>query len=190
MRRVASMGMPTCRGADEAKKKPPRETFRASVKCSVLSAATPSARKRRGVRRLRRVNCRRSATFILCPCATRYLARTLANSVKGISSVAELAGRSSIKLGVAKKYQYRPKVPAVSNQPRGRSRHRHAIINRKSTRLNSSHGYISYAVFCLKKKKTHVPTYPQSRAGRKSYCTSYESLHPQDSRILPAASTR
>src|SRR2546429_7625500 len=25
--------------------------------------------------------------------------------------------------------------------------------NRKSTRLNSSHGYISYAVFCLKKKK-------------------------------------
>src|SRR5205809_6106022 len=28
---------------------------------------------------------------------------------------------------------------------------RHA--DRKSTRLNSSHGYISYAVFCLKKKK-------------------------------------
>src|SRR5687768_17772142 len=27
------------------------------------------------------------------------------------------------------------------------------ILDRKSTRLNSSHGYISYAVFCLKKKK-------------------------------------
>src|SRR2546422_1865181 len=27
------------------------------------------------------------------------------------------------------------------------------LIDRKSTRLNSSHGYISYAVFCLKKKK-------------------------------------
>src|SRR3989304_3878972 len=27
------------------------------------------------------------------------------------------------------------------------------IIDRKSTRLNSSHGYISYAVFCLKKKR-------------------------------------
>src|SRR5205809_4282635 len=26
------------------------------------------------------------------------------------------------------------------------------LIDRKSTRLNSSHGYISYAVFCLKKK--------------------------------------
>src|SRR2546429_1477768 len=35
---------------------------------------------------------------------------------------------------------------------------RHLILgdrtrDRKSTRLNSSHGYISYAVFCLKKKK-------------------------------------
>src|SRR2546429_1500140 len=33
--------------------------------------------------------------------------------------------------------------------------------DRKSTRLNSSHGYISYAVFCLKKKKTTpCPTQP------------------------------
>src|SRR5205809_4774379 len=32
-------------------------------------------------------------------------------------------------------------------------------LDRKSTRLNSSHGYISYAVFCLKKKtKTHKQT--------------------------------
>src|SRR2546429_6132418 len=30
--------------------------------------------------------------------------------------------------------------------------------DRKSTRLNSSHGYISYAVFCLKKKKTSTLT--------------------------------
>src|SRR2546422_2727023 len=28
-------------------------------------------------------------------------------------------------------------------------------LDRKSTRLNSSHGYISYAVFCLKKKKNN-----------------------------------
>src|SRR5256885_8215845 len=35
---------------------------------------------------------------------------------------------------------------------------RHAVLgagDRKSTRLNSSHLVISYAVFCLKKKKTH-----------------------------------
>src|SRR2546422_5562752 len=35
----------------------------------------------------------------------------------------------------------------VREPPAGGSR------DRKSTRLNSSHGYISYAVFCLKKKK-------------------------------------
>src|SRR2546422_5258173 len=34
----------------------------------------------------------------------------------------------------------------------GRACLRHPRQDRKSTRLNSSHGYISYAVFCLKKK--------------------------------------
>src|SRR2546422_3559921 len=32
--------------------------------------------------------------------------------------------------------------------------------DRKSTRLNSSHGYISYAVFCLKKKKNNLTQIP------------------------------
>src|SRR2546422_3980339 len=31
-----------------------------------------------------------------------------------------------------------------------------ATLDRKSTRLNSSHGYISYAVFCLKKKNLTI----------------------------------
>src|SRR2546422_10121319 len=38
------------------------------------------------------------------------------------------------------------RTPAVAPRPPGPR-------DRKSTRLNSSHGYISYAVFCLKKKK-------------------------------------
>src|SRR5712675_2806112 len=38
--------------------------------------------------------------------------------------------------------------------PRHRLRHRPE--DRKSTRLNSSHGYISNAVFCLKKKKKKI----------------------------------
>src|SRR3989304_8878190 len=33
--------------------------------------------------------------------------------------------------------------------------------DRKSTRLNSSHGYISYAVFCLKKNKQHIASIEQ-----------------------------
>src|SRR5256886_11986643 len=38
---------------------------------------------------------------------------------------------------------------ALYQQPDGRNK------DRKSTRLNSSHSQISYAVFCLKKKKRH-----------------------------------
>src|SRR2546422_11047009 len=40
--------------------------------------------------------------------------------------------------------------------------HRYKLLihgDRKSTRLNSSHGYISYAVFCLKKKKNKKLTH-------------------------------
>src|SRR3989449_10220979 len=39
--------------------------------------------------------------------------------------------------------------------------------DRKSTRLNSSHGYISYAVFCLKKKKLCSP----NRSAGRSFCS-------------------
>src|SRR2546422_6945347 len=38
-----------------------------------------------------------------------------------------------------------------------------SVADRKSTRLNSSHGYISYAVFCLKKKKKAKLTLIQCR---------------------------
>src|SRR2546422_3616060 len=42
-------------------------------------------------------------------------------------------------------------------------------VDRKSTRLNSSHGYISYAVFCLKKKKKKARNSHHARA-----CSCYE----------------
>src|SRR2546429_3108379 len=53
-----------------------------------------------------------------------------------------------------------------------------ATADRKSTRLNSSHGYISYAVFCLKKKKhTSFPNSllpdEHSQHRRVATCTSY-----------------
>src|SRR5688572_31366062 len=35
--------------------------------------------------------------------------------------------------------------------------------DRKSTRLNSSHSQISYAVFCLKKKKMQIQNHPTTR---------------------------
>src|SRR2546422_10806747 len=44
-------------------------------------------------------------------------------------------------------------APRRLHQRAGDVHHRQRDQDRKSTRLNSSHGYISYAVFCLKKKK-------------------------------------
>src|SRR2546422_5907714 len=50
--------------------------------------------------------------------------------------------------------------------------------DRKSTRLNSSHGYISYAVFCLKKKKIAASFKPLLSSAARQYssplfCASY-----------------
>src|SRR5687768_18283181 len=49
-----------------------------------------------------------------------------------------------------------PRTPP-GDRPRDHLATRESFQDRKSTRLNSSHGYISYAVFCLKKKKK-IPT--------------------------------
>src|SRR2546429_5006695 len=57
-----------------------------------------------------------------------------------------------------------PSSPAAI-PPRVYSRQRDGTYrDRKSTRLNSSHGYISYAVFCLKKKKKQI--YQQHKSTR------------------------
>src|SRR5258708_8439642 len=50
--------------------------------------------------------------------------------------------------------------PAVSWAPRSSRNRPRAATDRKSTRLNSSHQIISYAVFCLKKKKQPHPLPP------------------------------
>src|SRR2546422_11709326 len=44
-------------------------------------------------------------------------------------------------------------LPVLGSSPASSAAKRAECTDRKSTRLNSSHGYISYAVFCLKKKK-------------------------------------
>src|SRR5687768_17911281 len=45
--------------------------------------------------------------------------------------------------------------------------------DRKSTRLNSSHGYISYAVFCLKKKKKTKKKKQKKKINNKENYTNY-----------------
>src|SRR2546422_7582066 len=59
-----------------------------------------------------------------------------------VATVGDLAGR----------------IGHIFDRQRWRQRRSRLREDRKSTRLNSSHGYISYAVFCLKKKKIIVVT--------------------------------
>src|SRR5687768_17952456 len=47
-------------------------------------------------------------------------------------------------------------VEPVPGADKGYSQRLWSEGDRKSTRLNSSHGYISYAVFCLKKKNNNI----------------------------------
>src|SRR2546422_7765166 len=52
-------------------------------------------------------------------------------------------------------------------------------LDRKSTRLNSSHGYISYAVFCLKKKKISISswqTHKHHLCGRRDHISNMTRL--------------
>src|SRR2546430_8298123 len=50
-----------------------------------------------------------------------------------------------------------PYASTLSERPGRHRDDRYHRRDRKSTRLNSSHSQISYAVFCLKKKKTASP---------------------------------
>src|SRR5256886_3795608 len=62
---------------------------------------------------------------------------------------------------------FRSRLPALGRRGHHRGPHRRRPgrldrhLDRKSTRLNSSHSQISYAVFCLKKKITNGKTIPR-----------------------------
>src|SRR5689334_24518195 len=78
--------------------------------------------------------------------------------------------RSASLVGDVTKYEHNPKQATIRQPNRGGAvidrnlptvaRQQHCMIceDRKSTRLNSSHSSISYAVFCLKKKKSYTST--------------------------------
>src|SRR2546430_10114040 len=68
------------------------------------------------------------------------LAFQVIDDILDVTQTSEILGKSAGKDVAAKKATY----PAVIG------------LDRKSTRLNSSHSQISYAVFCLKKKKKHM----------------------------------
>src|SRR5438876_4187725 len=68
---------------------------------------------------------------------------------------------------------------AGAGPPQRRHRER---VDRKSTRLNSSHPSISYAVFCLKKKKKNTP-----KTDRPDRLIRPTPAYPHDAREINAA---
>src|SRR2546429_6675327 len=87
------------------------------------------------------------------PRSTLFPYTTLFRSIVmgyGLAGGALVAGRGTVchsKISVPPVTRPSEFVGALRDCDNGANR------DRKSTRLNSSHGYISYAVFCLKKKK-------------------------------------
>src|SRR2546422_5386376 len=96
--------------------------------------------------RRRHTRCSRDWSSDVCSSdlATRWLALARAAGIEDAQNL-WLRQRAAEKFNLVN--QTRKRSP-IYNVP--------ADQDRKSTRLNSSHGYISYAVFCLKKKKTSI----------------------------------
>src|SRR2546422_1249051 len=93
------------------------------------------------------------------PRSTLFPYTTLFRSIAGILLVAGA-------LYLVLKPVFQPQFAEVGKGDGGSVEGGEDPEDRKSTRLNSSHGYISYAVFCLKKKKTRHGRLSMTLTGR------------------------
>src|SRR5690349_23601989 len=85
------------------------------------------------------------------PRSTLFPYTTLFRSRHAVHGAARLHGGALPPAGC--RLRHRDRIADRRPQRRGARRPDRAVPDRKSTRLNSSHVEISYAVFCLKKKK-------------------------------------
>src|SRR3712207_6973298 len=93
---------------------------------------------------------RRPPRSTLFPYTTLFRSCVLIFRDQGTCGVEQLATINSPFLNLL--------YPCVDDRLGLLSPARFLLLDRKSTRLNSSHANISYAVFCLKKKKKHDDT--------------------------------
>src|SRR2546421_1241137 len=96
---------------------------------------------------------RRPPRSTLFPYTTLFRSKDLDKLLKNIIIIIEILELSTILLGRFiledfKEEEIRNIIKIISS----------STLDRKSTRLNSSHDQISYAVFCLKKKKKKIET--------------------------------
>src|SRR5690348_17946186 len=87
---------------------------------------------------------RRPLTSTLFPYTTLFRSKARLFDVEIEPLQVDLFGESHV----------RARIERQAAAEEGRQRQKHRLRDRKSTRLNSSHPSISYAVFCLKKKTT------------------------------------
>src|SRR5256885_12180019 len=100
---------------------------------------------------------RRPPRSTLFPYTTLFRSRARAGFWENLASLARttMSMRAATQAASSKPWMPRPSFLA---SPGVRQRTMAACADRKSTRLNSSHLVISYAVFCLKKKKMQILT--------------------------------
>src|SRR3712207_6861561 len=87
---------------------------------------------------------RRPPRSTLFPYTTLFRSATL---TRWVSRATKRYGSAFLSVGRVQS----PTLALIAERERERR-----ALDRKSTRLNSSHANISYAVFCLKKKKPHI----------------------------------
>src|SRR3989442_7617115 len=100
---------------------------------------------------------RRPPRSTLFPYTTLFRSKTMADSGiwKARKDFADMVGWPDLVEQVTTVYQ---RLPLVDG--------RHLLKDRKSTRLNSSHVRISYAVFCLRERTRRLPARPASEQSR------------------------
>src|SRR3989449_6275743 len=94
-----------------------------------------------------------ASTKSTCACSKRSIRESGTKSVRSRRRVPALGGWAALTSACSSRGRLSARLTSQRywNRPEWVVRTR----DRKSTRLNSSHGYISYAVFCLKKKRNH-----------------------------------
>src|SRR5687768_17820457 len=120
----------------------------AVLKAVPLFASFPEDQLRMLTTVVTRKSTPRSTTIMAGGDPTDHLYIVLSGRLKVMMSDAE--GKEVI-LAILGPGEFFGEMGLIDDEPRSATV---VTIDRKSTRLNSSHGYISYAVFCLKKKST------------------------------------